>query len=66
MKRTCIVCCILLVTALILTCLPIHGEAAIYDDVIRLHVLAHSDSAEDQSEKLAVREIGRASCRERV
>lgn len=56
MKRTFIVTCILLVTALILHYLPIHGEAAIYDDVIRLHVLAHSDSAEDQTEKLAVRD----------
>ena len=36
--------------------LPIHGEAEIYDNVIRLHVLAESDSAEDQALKLKVRD----------
>ncbi len=35
---------------------PIHGEAAIYDSVIRLHVLANSDSEEDQALKLQVRD----------
>ncbi|MBR7112243.1 MAG: stage II sporulation protein R [Clostridia bacterium] len=36
--------------------LPIHGEGEIYDSVIRLHVLANSDSEEDQALKLAVRD----------
>ena len=36
--------------------LPIHGEAAVYDSVIRLHVLANSDSDEDQALKLTVRD----------
>ena len=36
--------------------LPIHGEAGIYDNVIRLHVLANSDSDEDQALKLVVRD----------
>ena len=36
--------------------LPIHGEAQIYDNVIRLHVLAESDSAEHQALKLKVRD----------
>ena len=36
--------------------LPIHGEAEIYDNVIRLHVLAESDSGEDQALKLKVRD----------
>ena len=36
--------------------LPIHGEAGIYDNVIRLHVLANSDSEEDQALKLKVRD----------
>ncbi|MBQ5634030.1 MAG: stage II sporulation protein R [Clostridia bacterium] len=36
--------------------LPIHSEAAIYDNVLRLHVLANSDSSEDQSLKLEVRD----------
>ena len=33
-----------------------HGEEEIYDKVVRLHVLANSDSEEDQSVKLAVRD----------
>ena len=36
--------------------LPIHGEAELYDNVIRLHVLANSDSEEDQALKLTVRD----------
>ena len=36
--------------------LPVHGEAGIYDNVIRIHVLANSDSAEDQALKLCVRD----------
>ena len=36
--------------------LPVHGEAEIYDSVIRLHVLANSDSEEDQALKLKVRD----------
>ena len=45
---------LLLVTALMI--LPIHGEAGIYDSVIRLHVLAASDSEQDQALKLTVRD----------
>ena len=36
--------------------LPIHSEAAIYDNVLRLHVLANSNSSEDQALKLEVRD----------
>ena len=36
--------------------LPIHSESAIYDNVLRLHVLANSDSSEDQALKLEVRD----------
>lgn len=36
--------------------LPVHGEAEIYDSVIRLHVVANSDTDEDQQLKLAVRD----------
>lgn len=36
--------------------MPIHGEAAVYDSVLRLHVLANSDSEEDQALKLKVRD----------
>ncbi len=44
-----------LLTAL-LAVLPIHGEERIYDDVLRLHVLANSDSDFDQALKLSVRD----------
>ena len=37
--------------------MPVHGEAEIYDNVIRLHVLANSDSEEDQELKLKVRDV---------
>ena len=36
--------------------LPVHGEEKIYDNVVRLHVLANSDSEEDQALKLKVRD----------
>ena len=36
--------------------LPVHGEEEIYDKVVRLHVLANSDSEEDQAIKLKVRD----------
>lgn len=44
------------ILALALSVLPIHGEAEIYDSVLRLHVLANSDSKEDQALKLSVRD----------
>ena len=46
--------------------LPVHGEAQIYDSVLRLHVVANSDSDEDQALKLDVRdriiELARSLC----
>lgn len=36
--------------------LPVHGEEEIYESVVRLHVLANSDSEEDQALKLSVRD----------
>ena len=41
---------------IILGALPIHGEEEVYDSVLRLHVLANSDSEEDQALKLVVRD----------
>ena len=38
------------------TVLPIHGEQEVYDSVVRLHVLANSDSEQDQALKLQVRD----------
>lgn len=56
MKQILIFCIFILVGMLILGVLPTHGEADIYDSVVRLHVLANSDSAEDQALKLKVRD----------
>lgn len=47
---------ILLLGAAVSLFLPIHGEEKIYDTVVRLHVLANSDSEEDQALKLEVRD----------
>ncbi len=41
---------------LLLGILPVHGESEIYENVLRLHVLANSDSEEDQALKLKVRD----------
>ena len=46
----------LCVILLVLSILPIHGESAVYDRVLRLHVLANSDSPRDQELKLQVRD----------
>ena len=43
-------------TVLLIGLLPIHGEEQIYEDVIRLHVIADSDSESDQRLKLTVRD----------
>ena len=48
---------VLTLCALLLFCiLPIHGEGEIYGKVLRLHVIANSDSDLDQSLKLEVRD----------
>ena len=46
------ICCL----SLFLGLMPVHGEGEIYDSVLRLHVLANSDSDVDQSLKLKVRD----------
>ena len=55
-KKLSILMGILLTLVLLLTALPIKSDAEIYDKVIRLHVLANSDSEEDQALKLKVRD----------
>lgn len=55
-KRLLIVTFTLIGLCTILTLLPIHGEDEIYDNVLRLHVLANSDSDEDQALKIRVRD----------
>ena len=46
----------LIVIFIFLGLMPVHGEADIYENVIRLHVVANSDSEEDQALKLKVRD----------
>ena len=47
---------IILAATLLIAVMPTDKEAAIYDDTMRLHILANSDSREDQSLKLAIRD----------
>jgi stage II sporulation protein R len=56
-----LLCCVLL-----LGVLPVSGEERIYDEVIRLHVLANSDSEADQANKLAVRDAILSAYREEL
>ncbi len=55
-KRFYVAIAVLLVLLMALSFLPVHGEEAIYDTVVRLHVLANSDTPEDQALKLEVRD----------
>ena len=55
-KRFYVAIVILLIAMMALSFLPVHGERDIYDTVVRLHVLANSDTEEDQALKLMVRD----------
>ncbi len=55
-KRLLIALLVLASVLMFIGLLPVHGEEEIYDSVIRLHVLANSDSSEDQALKLEVRD----------
>lgn len=46
----------ILVATVLVCALPTEAEAMIYEDTIRLHILANSDSGEDQAVKLALRD----------
>ncbi len=48
-------CLCILCAATVISALPTDGEEQIYDHIIRLHVLAHSDNDDDQAQKLYVR-----------
>jgi stage II sporulation protein R len=56
MKKLIIFSVLTLCVILILPFLPLSGEGRVYTDTIRLHVLANSDTEEDQSLKLMVRD----------
>ena len=55
-KKLLICTFVILALALIVGMFPVHGESEIYDTVVRLHVLANSDTVEDQALKLKVRD----------
>ena len=55
-QKIIVLCCVLVLCLALCNILPIHGEEKIYESVVRLHVLANSDSDEDQSLKLTVRD----------
>ncbi len=56
MKILAFFCAVFLTACTLLSCFPLSGEEAIYDNIIRLHVIAESDSSEDQAKKLQVRD----------
>lgn len=56
MKKFISVIIISAITAFAAVCMPVHGEEDIYENVIRIHVIANSDSEEDQALKLKVRD----------
>lgn len=69
-KRVCMIgvtalLCFSILVAVV-TFLPVHGEREIYDAVIRLHVIANSDSEEDQTLKMRVRDAVLALTAERL
>lgn len=56
MKKTMISVLAVLAAALFISVMPTEAEAQIYSDTVRLHILANSDSDEDQALKLKVRD----------
>ena len=56
MRPVLFICVIVLALCVAFSFLPVFGEENIYDSVIRLHVIANSDSDTDQADKLAVRD----------
>ena len=56
MKRTAKIATYLLIITLLISVMPTDAEANIYEDTIRLHILANSDSGQDQELKIAVRD----------
>ncbi len=47
---------LLLASTLLIAAVPTEAEAKIYEDTVRLHILANSDSEEDQCLKLKIRD----------
>ena len=56
MKKTVLFTLIIFFCAIVANAIPTDAEAKIYDDTVRLHILANSDSGEDQELKITVRD----------
>ena len=56
MKKIILPIVMLLISTLFLACVPTNAEHSIYNDTVRLHILANSDDTKDQELKLAVRD----------
>ena len=56
MKRLFCLSIALILSALLLVVMPLPSEASVYDECIRLHVLAASNDPREQADKLAVRD----------
>ena len=56
MKKILLPTITVLITCLFISVIPTEAEAAIYDDTIRLHILANSDTEKDQAVKLRLRD----------
>lgn len=56
MKSLPIFAAVMLIATLFIAVLPTEAEAKIYEDTLRLHILAASDSEEDQALKLSLRD----------
>jgi len=50
-------CACILLTSCFCAFMPVNGEQKIYENIIRLHVIANSDSGEDQDLKFKVRDF---------
>jgi stage II sporulation protein R len=55
-EKIVVLICVFVLCMAICNVLPIHGEEKIYESVVRLHVLANSNSEEDQALKLLVKD----------
>ena len=56
MKGLTIFTCLVFIICVLCSFLPLSDEAEIYDNTVRLHVIANSDSEYDQNVKLRVRD----------
>ena len=56
MKKILLPTVMILIAAMFISVMPTDAECAIYDDTVRLHILANSDSTADQTVKLTLRD----------